>query len=157
MPYIIAGAVVALIIFVATGFSFGKVLEWKLNKKQILSVVGVFIMVGACYVSVPTGHTGVVTTFGKVEDFTLEAGVHFKLPWQEVVKMDNRVQKQTLDMQCFSSDIQEVSMTYTVNYQINKNFGVYMDGSNLLNCKYYDYAGYMARGARGSLGLTMSF
>jgi hypothetical protein len=44
-----------------------------------------------------------------------------------------------------------------VNYQINKNFGVYMDGSNLLNCKYYDYAGYMARGARGSLGLTMSF
>ncbi len=120
MPYIIAGAVVALIIFVATGFSFGKVLEWKLNKKQILSVVGVFIMVGACYVSVPTGHTGVVTTFGKVEDFTLEAGVHFKLPWQEVVKMDNRVQKQTLDMQCFSSDIQEVSMTYTVNYQISK-------------------------------------
>lgn len=44
-----------------------------------------------------------------------------------------------------------------VNYQINKHFGVYMDGNNLLNCKYYDYAGYMARGARGSLGLTMSF
>lgn len=120
MTYIIAGAVVALIIFVAAGFSFGKEIEWKLNKKQILAVAGVFIMAGSCYVSVPTGHTGVVTTFGKVEDFTLEAGVHFKLPWQEVVKMDNRVQKQTLDMQCFSSDIQEVSMTYTVNYQISK-------------------------------------
>jgi regulator of protease activity HflC (stomatin/prohibitin superfamily) len=62
----------------------------------------------------------VVTTFGKVENITLEAGVHFKLPWQEVVKMDNRVQKSTLDMSCFSSDIQEVSMTYTVNYQISK-------------------------------------
>lgn len=34
--------------------------------------------------------------------------------------MDNRVQKSTQDMSCFSSDIQEVSMTYTVNYQISK-------------------------------------
>ena len=50
----------------------------------------------------------------------LEAGMHFKLPWQEVIKMDNRVQKSTQDMSCFSSDIQEVSMTYTVNYQISK-------------------------------------
>jgi regulator of protease activity HflC (stomatin/prohibitin superfamily) len=35
--------------------------------------------------------------------------------------MDNRVQKQTVDMSCFSSDIQEVSMVYTVNYQISKS------------------------------------
>jgi regulator of protease activity HflC (stomatin/prohibitin superfamily) len=55
-----------------------------------------------------------------VENYTLEAGMHFKLPWQEVIKMDNRVQKSTQDMSCFSSDIQEVSMTYTVNYQISK-------------------------------------
>ena len=34
--------------------------------------------------------------------------------------MDNRVQKNTQELSCFSSDIQEVSMTYTVNYQISK-------------------------------------
>lgn len=69
---------------------------------------------------VPTGHTGIVTTFGEVENYTLEAGIHLKAPWQRVIRMDNRVQKQTIELSCFSSDIQEVSMVFTVNYQINK-------------------------------------
>jgi len=42
--------------------------------------------------SVPAGHTGVLTTYGKVENEALEAGLHFKLPWQHIVKLDNRVQ-----------------------------------------------------------------
>lgn len=70
--------------------------------------------------TVPTGHTGVVVSFGKVKDYTYEAGVHFDAPWVQVVKMDNRTQKETIDLLCFSSDIQEVSVTYTLNYQINK-------------------------------------
>lgn len=71
--------------------------------------------------TVPTGHTGILTTFGKVENVTLEPGLNFKAPWQKVVTLDNRVQKQTIELSCFSSDIQEVSMTYTVNYQINSS------------------------------------
>ncbi len=114
------GVIFTLVSFVALGFVHGTTIRWKLNKKQLLSVVGVLLVILSCYTSVPTGHTGVVTTFGSVEDYTFEAGIHFKLPWQEIIKMDNRVQKSTLDMSCFSSDIQEVSMTYTVNYQISK-------------------------------------
>ena len=70
--------------------------------------------------TIPTGHTGVVTTFGRVEEYTLDAGVHFISPWQNTVEMDNRVQKQTAVLSCFSSDIQEVNLIYTINYQINK-------------------------------------
>lgn len=78
------------------------------------------ILFGLSFIgTVPTGHTGVLTTFGKVEDRTLESGLNFKAPWQRVVNMDNRVQKQTTDLVCFSSDIQEVNMTYTINYKIN--------------------------------------
>lgn len=83
-----------------------------------LVVVAILITL-SCMANVPTGHTGVLTTFGKVEDNTLEAGMNFKAPWQEVIVLDNRVQKQTTDLMCFSSDIQEVSMKYTVNYQIS--------------------------------------
>ena len=86
----------------------------------ILIIVLLALLVASCITTIPTGHTGVVTTFGSVEDYTYDSGVHFKLPWQKVVMMDNRIQKQTVDLACFSSDIQEVSMTYTVNYQINK-------------------------------------
>jgi regulator of protease activity HflC (stomatin/prohibitin superfamily) len=86
----------------------------------VVTAIIVAILIGlSCMANVPTGHTGVLTTFGKVEDRTLDAGMNFKAPWQSVVKMDNRVQKQSTDLICFSSDIQEVTMKYTVNYQIS--------------------------------------
>ena len=73
-----------------------------------------------CVASVDTGHVGIVRTFGKVEDYTFDSGFHLKAPWNSVVQMDNRVQKTTIELPCFSSDIQEVTTTYTVNYQISK-------------------------------------
>ena len=85
------------------------------------AILIVFTLITSCIGTVPTGHTGVVTTCGKVENYTLDAGVHLKAPWQRIVKMDNRVQKESVELSCFSSDIQEVSMSYTVNYQISKS------------------------------------
>ncbi|MCR5584909.1 MAG: prohibitin family protein [Lachnospiraceae bacterium] len=84
-------------------------------------ILGAVIIVTSCFATVPTGHTGILTTFGKVEDTTYEAGVHFILPWQKVVNMDNRVQKLTKDMEAFSSDIQEVTLKYTLNYRIESS------------------------------------
>lgn len=86
----------------------------------ILAVAAIAMIGISCMRTVPTGHTGIVTTFGRVEDITYEAGVHFCAPWQSVVNMDNRNQKQSIDLSCFSSDIQEVAVTYTLNYQISK-------------------------------------
>ena len=86
----------------------------------IAVILAVVLILMSCAAMVPTGHTGVITTFGKVEDQTLDAGFHMVKPWQQVVKMDNRVQKQTVKLACFSSDIQEVNMSYTINYQIKK-------------------------------------
>jgi regulator of protease activity HflC (stomatin/prohibitin superfamily) len=97
------------------------------NSKTIITLVAVgiaaillIVLACSCFATVPTGHTGIITTFGKVENQTLEAGMHFKLPWQKVINMDNRNQKSTLTLTCFSSDIQEVSVVYTINYQIEK-------------------------------------
>lgn len=120
MALFFIGLILTAVLFIALGFIREDTLRWRLNVKQLACLVGVLMILGSCYTSVPTGHTGVVTTFGSVENYTLEAGIHFKLPWQEIIKMDNRVQKSTQEMSCFSSDIQEVSMTYTVNYQISK-------------------------------------
>lgn len=83
-------------------------------------ILSIILIVCSCIKVVPTGNTGIVTTFGKIENQTLDAGIHFMLPWNKVVNMDNRTQKETLEMGCFSSDIQEVTVSYTINYQINK-------------------------------------
>lgn len=85
-----------------------------------IAAVLLVVLACSCFATVPTGHTGIITTFGKVENQTLEAGMHFKLPWQKVINMDNRNQKSTLTLTCFSSDIQEVDVVYTINYQIEK-------------------------------------
>ena len=83
-------------------------------------VLFAILIVVACTTTVSTGHTGVATKFGQVQEYTLDSGLHGKAPWITVVEMDNRIQKRTVDMECFSSDIQEVKCRYTLNYQISK-------------------------------------
>ncbi len=116
----------AVVVLIA-GIGAHAVLKGK-GKKTLASLlmagavlVSVCAVVLSCIQTVPTGHTGVVTTFGHVEETTLDAGVHLVLPWQRVSKMDNRVQKETTELPCFSSDIQEVNLTYTINFQIKKS------------------------------------
>ena len=117
MPIIFTSIVVVIVAWALLGITRT---GWRKNKKQWASLLGLLIIGFGVVTSVPTGHTGILTTFGKVEDVTLEAGVQFKLPWQAIVCMDNRTQKGTVEMKGFSKDIQEVSIKYSINYQINK-------------------------------------
>jgi len=87
----------------------------------IVDVVLVLIVSFTCTATVQTGYTGIVTTFGKVEDVTLEAGLHFKSPFQQIIAMDNREQKTSFTTEAFSSDIQQVDITGSINYAINKS------------------------------------
>ncbi len=88
-----------------------------------VAVVVLIVIVAALapYTVVPTGHTGVVTTFGRVENYTLTEGFHLKNPVQQVVLIDNRAQKATVSMQAFSSDIQQVDLVCSVNYQVDRD------------------------------------
>lgn len=86
----------------------------------VLIVLIVALVALAPYTVVPTGHTGIVTTFGHVEDYTLAEGFHLKNPVQQVILIDNRAQKETLTLQAFSSDIQQVDVVCSVNYRVDK-------------------------------------
>ena len=94
-------------------------------KKGIIILIAaaalVLIVALTCTATVQTGYTGIVTTFGRVEDVTLEAGLHFKSPFQRIISMDNREQKSTFTTEAFSSDIQQVDITGSINYAINKS------------------------------------
>ena len=89
----------------------------------ILACAAVLVLLAAltCTSTVQTGYTGIVTTFGKVEDVTLEAGLHLKSPFQKIISMDNREQKSSFTTEAFSSDIQQVNIIGSVNYAINKS------------------------------------
>ena len=96
----------------------------KMKKGLIVLVAAAalaLIVALTCTATVQTGYTGIVTTFGKVEDMTLEAGFHFKTPFQKIISMDNREQKDTFTTEAFSSDIQQVNIIGSINYAINKS------------------------------------
>ena len=107
-----------------------------MQKKTIVRIVAIvvavlFVLVLAtdCFSTVPVGSTGILLTFGRVEEGkALSEGLHFKLPFiQKIVAMDNRVNKLELSTEAFSKDIQTVSATLAVNYrlQAEKSFEIY--------------------------------
>lgn len=103
------------------------VIKTEAEYKTVVRVSGVvafilaLVLVGfSCVSYVPTGYTGIVTTFGKVHNETLDAGINFHAPWDNVITMDNREQKMPFELQAFSADIQEVAIKGSVNLNIDK-------------------------------------
>jgi len=84
-------------------------------------LIAVILLIVSCVAIVPTGYTGILTTFGRVEDRTVQSGISFVAPWQKVVKMDNRTQKVVIETSAFSSDIQQVDLDLSVNYCIDQS------------------------------------
>ncbi|MGN0316929.1 MAG: prohibitin family protein [Lachnospira sp.] len=120
MLLFVVGLLLAVCLFFGCGFAGKKDKLWKVNPACFSALIGVALVVLSCVKTVPTGHTGVVTVFGQVKSYTLDAGVHFLAPWEKVICMDNRIQKITVEMSGTTSDMQDVDVTFTLNYQISK-------------------------------------
>ncbi|MBR3319436.1 prohibitin family protein [Candidatus Saccharibacteria bacterium] len=110
-------AIVAVVITVIIAICLE---DYRLRTCLIGGGVAIVLFVISCIGIVPTGFTGILTTFGRVEDRTISAGFNFIAPWQSVVTMDNRTQKASIEVLAFSSDTQEVKLQLSVNYSINE-------------------------------------
>ena len=84
-------------------------------------VVIFLILIIASTVTVPSGHTGVVTVFGRVEQTVLDEGFHVKAPWKRVKKVDNRIVKLSVKTEGSTKDLQTVNTELAVNYRIDSN------------------------------------
>ncbi|MCL2772430.1 MAG: SPFH domain-containing protein [Oscillospiraceae bacterium] len=74
------------------------------------------------YTIVPSGHTGVITKFGKVDTVVLDAGFHLKNPiTTKVIMIDNRVLKSQSESDSVSKDLQRIISTIAINYRVDKN------------------------------------
>lgn len=116
--------IIAIIIFIC-GFIVPGLIDAEDRGKRLIrtvaTVAALLLLVVSCVTYVPTGYTGIVTTFGKVHDTTLDAGISFKAPWDNVIRMDNREQRFSFELEAFSKDIQEVDLKGSVNLNIDKS------------------------------------
>ena len=88
--------------------------------RVISTILAILCVASSCVATVHTGYTGIVTKFNQVQDYTYEAGLHFKSPFVRVIEMDNREQRAQFQMEAFSADIQEVQVIGSINYSIDK-------------------------------------
>lgn len=119
MTFLIGGIIITVIValFLAYKISKGKTGRKAMWLLCVPLVLGVFF---SMFTYVPTGYTGILITFGKVSPNTLESGAALKSPFQQLVLMDNRVQKVSGVATAFSKDIQQVDVSYSVNYGIDQ-------------------------------------
>lgn len=122
--------IIFALLAVVAGFIITKVVNIHRTKEDLSKIsfpafigilLAIVILVASCIHVIPTGYTGILTTFGRVEDRTVSSGINFIAPWQNIVRMDNRTQKVQIGMSAFSSDIQQVDLQLSVNYCIDQN------------------------------------
>lgn len=95
-----------------------------------------FIILGNSFVIIPTGYTGVKSTFGQINEVTLQNGANFKIPFiQKIEKVNNKQQDIVFEGQIWSETSERTSLYYdgvTVTYQINpeKSAWIYANVSN---------------------------
>ena len=87
-----------------------------------LGILGVTsLALGPCsFRVVDSGEKGIKTRFGKIRSEQLDEGLNFKLPIIESIRtFDIRIQKKQEKTALFSSDVQETTVDYALNYQLD--------------------------------------
>lgn len=104
---------------------------------NIFIVAGIVIMLGLqTFTIIPTGYTGVRSTFGQISEETVQNGFNWKIPFvQKIEVVNNKQQDITFEDKIWSETANRTAVYYenvTVTYQINpdKSSWVYANISN---------------------------
>lgn len=100
-------------------------IEIKVIKRIVIAVVlliAVVSTIAECFTTVPTGNVGVKTKFGKVQEDVIQEGLNVKAPFiEKIVLMDCKTKKIELETEGSTKDMQTVSVTIAVNYNVDKS------------------------------------
>ena len=107
-------------------FQVEKENQLKKIKRMIITLVVVFLLfitVTSSFKIIPTGYTGVRTTFKQVDNVVLQNGLNFKLPFvQKIITVNNKMQDMDFAGPVWSETSERTALYYaniTVSYQIN--------------------------------------
>lgn len=102
----------------------------------VLVIVIVLVLLANCVEVIPSGYTGVVTTFGQVQEKPMPNGFNWKIPFvQEVLQVNNKQQDIYIDGQIWSETVDQTVVYMegvTVTYQISpeKSAWIYANVTN---------------------------
>ena len=111
------------------------------NPSYVVSIILIalsvlVILLSFCFVTIPTGYTGVKSTFGQIHEKTLPNGMNFRVPFvQSIEKVNNKQQDISLNEEIWGETQEKVQVYMsgiTITYQINpeKSAWIYANVSN---------------------------
>lgn len=105
----------------------------------ILVAIAVIFVIANSMKIIPTGFTGVRTTFGQISNNVVQSGLNFKIPFVQSITLVNNKQQDVTFENTISSETSERNEVFfsgiTVTYQINaeKSAWIYANVSNYKN------------------------
>lgn len=112
--FVVIGLVVYAAASVATDDSDKH--DVRIVAKVILGLAGLLVFL-SCFVMIGTQDIGVRTSFGRPAG-GLTNGIHFKAPWEKVVRLDNAIQTDTYASNGYNGDMQNNAQGGCVNVRI---------------------------------------
>ena len=124
-----------MVLFIVLGFTSNR--KWKLNKKQLLSFLSIFILGFGMITTIPANTVGIqYSQFTGTKQETLSEGLHFKSIFDKVYKISTEVQTKKLEnITGQTKDSQWVNITMDVQYRVDEStaFQVFSEFRTLKN------------------------
>lgn len=83
----------------------------------VLGIIGLLVLWN-CWTTIPSGHVGVVTTFGAVGDDRLPEGFNFVAPWKSIHKISVRTREEPEDADTPTKDGLTVHLEVSLLYSL---------------------------------------
>lgn len=94
----------------------------KVIKIAIISFISLFIIITifSSFTTIKSGEIGLKSRFGQIVSQTTQEGIQFKVPYVEkVTKVNMKVQKADITSSSATKDLQDVSIAFAINFQLN--------------------------------------
>lgn len=123
LALIVTGIAALVLIWIARDIGDSPETAKRRRWPWVLTIIGgvVIFIAGTAFTEVPAGQVGVVTRFGKVQDQTLDPGLHIIAPFVDNVHvLDTRVITYAFsDIEAFTKENQPAKLVGIVNYRID--------------------------------------
>lgn len=123
--------IISIILTIITVFILGVDFEtgkWTVRPRMLFGLLWLLLMLFGCFSTIKTGEIGIKTRFGKIIGSTTNEGIVFKLPFEQIKKINIKVQKYENE-EAFSTSTKDLQIVNNIKVAINYQ----IDGSRAVN------------------------
>lgn len=123
--------IISIILTIITVLILGVYFEtgkWKVRPRMLFGLLWLLLMLFGCFSIIKTGEIGIKTRFGKIVGSTTNEGIVFKLPFEQIKKINVKVQKYENE-EAFSTSTKDLQIVNNIKVAINYQ----IDGSRAVN------------------------